>query len=277
MPQNDLYSSVEKSANMPKIICLIFLLAIYSFGNNLQVNNFVFSYTTGKDIDHFYIEDKNSTVVMQIYQKNLWINAPIDLNLLSAADNKIKLIMIYKGNNDLGYIYTFSLKNQRIELENATLFHLQQNLLCNTHLSMLDKNFIKITETPQCSDLKKITINLRDLEFAAKKYKLKNILTSNEVEILLRSYPLSTKTLPTYNNIAYYLQKAGANKEAIYLLEKILKKHPNKTVAYYNIGDAYWAVGEKEKAKQVYRTYIKQMKAKGKEKRIPKIVLRRAL
>ena len=104
---------------------------------------------------------------------------------------------------------------------------------------------------------------------------LKNSLSKEYVSYYLEKFPLSSKNLTTYNNIAYYLQKASANKEAIYLLEKILKKYPNRTVAYYNLGDAYWAIGEKEKAKQAYRTYIKQMKAKGKEKKIPKTVLQR--
>ncbi len=95
--------------------------------------------------------------------------------------------------------------------------------------------------------------------------------------LLIKDLLLSSKQqVSAYNNMAYFLQLYGANKEAIYLLEKILQKYPNRTVAYYNIGDAYWAVGDKEKAKQAYRTYIKQMKAKGKEKRIPKIVLQRA-
>ena len=77
------------------------------------------------------------------------------------------------------------------------------------------------------------------------------------------------------NNIAFFLEKTHNYKEAIYLLEKILQKYPNRTVAYYNIGDAYWAIGEKEKAKKAYRTYIEQMKAKGKEEKIPRVVMER--
>ncbi len=72
-------------------------------------------------------------------------------------------------------------------------------------------------------------------------------------------------------------KKQGQNKEAIYLLEKITAKFPNRTVAYYNLGDAYWALGDKKKAKKVYKIYIKQMKQKGKQKRIPKIIKDRIL
>ena len=83
------------------------------------------------------------------------------------------------------------------------------------------------------------------------------------------------QTLTSYNNIAYYLQKAGANEEAIYLLEKIIAKFPQRTVAYYNLGDAYWAVGDKTKAIKAYTIYIEQMCKAGKDKKIPALVIKR--
>ena len=89
---------------------------------------------------------------------------------------------------------------------------------------------------------------------------------------ILNDISVNKKTLTPYNNIAYYLQKANANQEAIYLLKKILEKYPNRTVAHYNIADAYWVIDDKKKAKEHYNIYIKQMKAKGKSKRIPKVV-----
>ncbi len=59
------------------------------------------------------------------------------------------------------------------------------------------------------------------------------------------------------------------------VLEKILEKFPNRTVAYLNLGDAYWGLDDKAKAKEAYQTYIKQMKESGKEKKIPQVVLER--
>ncbi len=102
----------------------------------------------------------------------------------------------------------------------------------------------------------------------------KNLKTYNKAffKNLLHEKPIHKNNFTTYNNIAYYLQKAGANKEAIYLLEKIITKYPKRTVAYYNLGDAYWALGDKAKAKEVYKIYIKQMKKKGKQKQIPEII-----
>ncbi|WP_324172522.1 tetratricopeptide repeat protein [Sulfurimonas sp.] len=100
-------------------------------------------------------------------------------------------------------------------------------------------------------------------------------LNLNGLKNILKEIKISKNTLVNYNNIAYYLEKAKAYPEAIYLLEKILEKYPNRTVAYINLGDAYWGLANKEKAKQAYSTYIKQMKEKGKERKIPKVVLER--
>jgi len=102
--------------------------------------------------------------------------------------------------------------------------------------------------------------------------------SSFDVDVLkaiLNEIKIEKKTLTPYNNIAYHLQKAGANEEAVYLLEKIIEMFPKRTVAYYNLGDAYWALGRKEEAKKMYATYVKQMTAQGKEKRIPKVVKER--
>ena len=115
-----------------------------------------------------------------------------------------------------------------------------------------------------------------DLDYFLKLSKKKDIKFLNSLngfcyDYYLKNYPIN-KNLTTYNNIAYYFQKAGANKDAVYLLEEILEKFPKRIVAYYNLGDAYWALGKKEKAKKAYTTYIEQMCNAGKQKRIPKVV-----
>jgi len=117
---------------------------------------------------------------------------------------------------------------------------------------------------------------LQDLKQLALKNNLIDGDTYKILSKIIKNNTLITpKTLTQYNNIAYYLQQAGANEEAIYLLEKIIKKFPNRTVAYINLGDAYRALGEKDKARKAYTTYIEQMCAKGLQKKIPKRVLKR--
>jgi tetratricopeptide (TPR) repeat protein len=78
------------------------------------------------------------------------------------------------------------------------------------------------------------------------------------------------------NNIAYFLERSGKYAHAIEFLKDIIKQYPNRTVAYYNLGDAYWGDGDKIKAKQSYKKYIELMKKAGKEKRIPQKVKDRA-
>ena len=54
-----------------------------------------------------------------------------------------------------------------------------------------------------------------------------------------------------------------------------IEKNSDYTVAYCNLGDAYWDIGEKEKAIKAYTTYIEQMCDKGLQKKIPEEMLER--
>jgi len=92
---------------------------------------------------------------------------------------------------------------------------------------------------------------------------------------LLIQEPLTTKTVTSYNNIAYYLNNLSSHKYSILLLEKILEKFPNRTVAYYNLGDAYWNNYDQQKAKIAYKKYVALMKKNGKENKIPQKVIER--
>ncbi len=83
------------------------------------------------------------------------------------------------------------------------------------------------------------------------------------------------KTLIFYNNMAYFIQKVGAYRESIHILEQIVARFPNRDVAWLNLGDAYWAVGEKAEAQVAYQTYINLMRKKGLSKRIPTRVFNR--
>ncbi|CAA0156027.1 tetratricopeptide repeat protein [Tenacibaculum maritimum] len=92
---------------------------------------------------------------------------------------------------------------------------------------------------------------------------------------LVKKLKIENTNLTFYNDKAYYLEQSGLYTEAIYLLERIIKQYPNRTVAYINLGDSYWGVGSFEKAKKTYQIYVKQMQKKGKEVIIPKRVLER--
>jgi tetratricopeptide (TPR) repeat protein len=89
----------------------------------------------------------------------------------------------------------------------------------------------------------------------------------------LHNIKVNKKNISRYNDIAYYLQKANINKEAITLLEQVISFESKRAVAHYNIADAYDALGKKVKALIHYTLYVKQMKEMGKTKRIPKTIL----
>ncbi len=94
----------------------------------------------------------------------------------------------------------------------------------------------------------------------------------NIIKLIELNY-FSKENITIYNDTAYYLQQANANDEAIFLLEKIIEKYPNRTVAYLNLADAYIGINDKEKSKENYKKYIELMKQDNKEEKIPKRVL----
>jgi len=91
----------------------------------------------------------------------------------------------------------------------------------------------------------------------------------------MANYPLSVKNLSTYNDIGYYLEKGKSYKESVFILEEVIEKFPDRTVAYINLGDAYFGLKNSPKAKEAYNKYIVQMKKSGKEAKIPKKVYER--
>lgn len=99
--------------------------------------------------------------------------------------------------------------------------------------------------------------------------------TKQRYAALLEKYPLTLSTVRQYNDIAFFLAQHGSDEESIFLLEKIIKQFPEHTVAYINIGDAYWNVNQKNKAKQSYAKYIELMKKTEKESKIPKKIFER--
>jgi tetratricopeptide (TPR) repeat protein len=87
---------------------------------------------------------------------------------------------------------------------------------------------------------------------------------------------LNTQNIDDINNLAYYLQLQSKNKEAIYLLQKILTKDSGRAVAWLNMGDAQWEISNIENAKKSYQKYISLMKSQEKDlNKIPKRVYER--
>ena len=58
------------------------------------------------------------------------------------------------------------------------------------------------------------------------------------------------------NNYAYYLQLQGKHSEVIPVFEKIIEMDPSRTVAYLNLADSLWAIGERKEAGEKYAQYV---------------------
>ncbi|QKF78275.1 tetratricopeptide repeat protein [Arcobacter defluvii] len=122
----------------------------------------------------------------------------------------------------------------------------------------------------QSWDIKeKIATTILTLNQLLENAKSNQKLTFEQINEVLKNEELNIKTLQKYNDLAYYLQLSNKNKEAIFILEKIIEKFPNRTVAYLNLADAYNGLNNKDNAKQNYKKYIELMKLDNKKSKIP--------
>ncbi|KFF74297.1 hypothetical protein HX13_14425 [Chryseobacterium sp. P1-3] len=83
---------------------------------------------------------------------------------------------------------------------------------------------------------------------------------------------ISSHNITKLNDFAFNLGNVNPS-ISIQILEKIIKKYPDRVVTYLNIADSYWATGNKEAAKKNYKQYLSLMKAQKKDlNKIPRYV-----
>lgn len=190
-------------------------------------------------------------------------------------DDKKKLLILLVGT---------AIKHRALGID-ATAYELDFFSVANvlpTKINLLSQegyegNLEDGSATFKYKNIAEIITNLNNLtnylvQFSKSEPKQYNKINIDQV---LNTLFLDDNTLEDYNNIAYYLEKSKMYKESAYLLEKIIEKFPDRTVAYFNLGDAYYGLRQKDKAIKTYQTYIDQMKKKGWENKIPKRVLDR--
>lgn len=107
-------------------------------------------------------------------------------------------------------------------------------------------------------------------------HNLKDYKRSNKVEIndaidsLSCQLPsLSNDSIEEINNSAFYLYKLGYYNESLFFFKNVLKRDPDRVVAYLNIADVYQALNQKEEARKNYNIYSLKMKKLGLTKKIP--------
>ena len=102
--------------------------------------------------------------------------------------------------------------------------------------------------------------------------KIKKNVKYDAIEYLF-NYLISAKNVSKYNDLAFYLSNDDIS---LYILNEVIKKYPNRVVAYINIADSYFNLENYDEAVKNYKKYILLMKSQKKDlKKIPKYVFER--
>lgn len=220
----------------------------------------------------FFIKNNNKYV--NVYEGDNYTYDGIyfidDIKSCNIGDNICCIKTYFNGSGGQNINYFIKYINNQWESDKSIIYDLssQSNKICLNS---------KISKNEECIVLKEgnsATI-LNSFKLYTKEVKSMKNISEELLFTLMFNFDLNNKTLVNYNDIAYYLEKHESFKGSIFLLEKIVEKFPNRMVAYINLGDAYWGNSEQDKAIKAYDTYITQMKAKGKESKIPKRVFDR--
>jgi len=298
------YIEFYKENNMRFFLVSLFLVSLLN-GDNLSIKDMDMYEQIKKDKslkDAFYVSVGTKDILYNVKSEGIIFSIEDSqeeaLILTSFKDgylNRFKLYFSYEIKDNLFHldkVYFLSF-NESCEHELNAIYEVKNKDFNNLTLNKFNSKKIHnlLYEKPIWINEKAHLTKLVSREFLHtykdifKLYKTNKSLFKKEIGFLLdrecsKKYYLSEKYLflnniELSNNLAFFFDQAGYHKEAIYLLEKILKKYPNRTVAYYNLGDAYWALGDKKKARKAYTTYTEQMCDAGKQKRIPKVVIDR--
>ncbi len=243
---------------------------------------------------YIFIQEKKDTYTLLLKKELENFKArPYNGYSLNSNENKLLLNLVYpqdRGGDVEKYFFEIGYKNKHLYIKDIYYnklnlcdfssmenYKIKLDILQDTKIKTI--NFIdsfKIIEKEKFNSQYFSKIFSKDLEdeynmllSTFKAHKNNELKTYVESQIIKYSDLDDSKCSPenymnkyffedniTYtNDIAHYLEKAGAYKESIYLLEKILEKYPNRTVAYINLGDAYLGDKQKDKAIEAYKIY----------------------
>lgn len=83
---------------------------------------------------------------------------------------------------------------------------------------------------------------------------------------------ISSNNITKINDLAFKLENINPT-VSINVLQKIIQKYPDRVVAYLNIANSYWNIGQKGKAIENYKIYLSLMKSQKKDlKKVPRYV-----
>lgn len=227
----------------------------------------------------------------EIVYKNFIVNEmSISTQFLHNIENRNSFSLLYEFNASSTKIkekYNFIYSDSGILLNSKEIVKFgREGLMINKLYFGNYKLFKKTYEELETlgSDLKEEYSNVpQNYLYDQNKHLFAKMNYQSSNEEIYAAYPNLPKSqveiinIENANNLAYTLQQQGANEDAKNLLYHILAQSPYRVVAWLNIGDVYWDLDDKNKAKEAYQKYISLMKSQQKElSKIPKRVYERS-
>ncbi|RZK09617.1 MAG: tetratricopeptide repeat protein, partial [Flavobacterium sp.] len=102
------------------------------------------------------------------------------------------------------------------------------------------------------------------VEKAFKEKKFDDVRIFTDVFVMKSQGIAENESVEHLNNLGYFAFKAGAFSNAVNILNGVIQTYPKRVVAYLNLADTFWELGEKQKAILNYGKYIELMKSQNK-------------
>lgn len=223
----------------------------------------------------FYTQKNNSYT--EVYHGDNYnmdgIYSLIQINGYTNNNNVLYIKNIFNGSGGQTIDYFLSYSNEDWQLSQSIT---NSSTYFDTKICQI--NYLVRDKTEECFIHKRNEDFKQDdiiLEIINSINENKNLINCEFIFSILNNSPITVRNVTSYNNLAFALEQLVKYNESIYLLQKVLKKFPNRTVAYINLGDAYWGLKQTENARKAYQKYVELMKSSAKEAKIPKRVLER--
>lgn len=275
---------------------------------DIPINSFDLKNGNSKDSSFFkYDYDKNYYTIDNFniigkYKKNNIVYILYNFNLLGEGEGFEEHMVVLSSYYDTGKfidniiisgkvggegganIYSSEIRENEI-LTNVKEEYYESATGLSSPIS-INKNFVyKIqnnlyklsSESYQCNETLDQYYSAIKKNFEEKNYKLISGENSYNIKSILSCYPISSKNVDIYNNIAFYFSESGVYSISADILNKIIKTTPTRVVTWLNLADIYWELDEKAKAKDSYQKYTSLMKSQNKDlSKIPQRVYERS-
>lgn len=191
-----------------------------------------------------------------------------DSGASSPADCVIKYSLERVGNNYKGVLIPFTTETMSYSSESKNVASFEPSESMMTYLSNAAPDVCPIgTDFTGDYDL----VNMKKTEYKKDFDTLIEFNHTNAINLfhskdITRSIMLLEPYIQTaldngyyypnvFNDYGFLLQQAGRNKDSVRILSLVVKNTPKRTVAYLNLADAYWGVGDKLNASLNYKKY----------------------